>query len=94
MCSPSLKGGLLVQGLRTRSLTRSGLFEVLATSGSTEYVLAWISTYTARAAAAVRHVSPTPMKVALLEIPGSIVRTRSERSAKIVYSEGVCTMSR
>lgn len=68
----------LVQGLRTRSLTRSGLLDVLAASGSIEYVLARVGAYTARATAAVRHASPSPMKAALLEIPGSIVRTRSE----------------
>lgn len=68
----------LVQDLRARSLTRSGLLEALAASGSIEYVLARIGAYTARAAAAVRQVSPSPMKAALLEIPGSIVRMRSE----------------
>jgi octaprenyl-diphosphate synthase len=68
--------------LQRRFVTRSELLEVLAVSGSTDYVLARIGGYTDRAAVALGSVEPTPMKAALLELPRTIAREAVEQSAQ------------
>lgn len=74
----------LLLALQRRSVTRSELFDVLAASGSTDYVLARIGGYTDRAAEALGGVRPTPMKAALLELPRTIAREAVEHSAESV----------
>jgi len=71
----------LLLALQRRSVTRSELLDVLAASGSTDYVLARIARYANRAAEALESVRPTPMKAALLEMPRMIVREAVEQSA-------------
>jgi octaprenyl-diphosphate synthase len=68
--------------LQTRSVTRSELLDVLATSGSADYVLARIGRYTDRAVEALGSVRPTPMKAALLELPRTIAREAVEQSTE------------
>ena len=72
----------LLLALQTRSVTRSELLDVLAASGSTDYVLARIGGYTDRAIEALGSIRPTPMKAALLELPRTIVREAVEQSAQ------------
>jgi octaprenyl-diphosphate synthase len=72
----------LLLALKTRSVTRSELLDVLAASGSTDYVLARIGGYTDRATEALGRVRPTPMKGALLELPRTIAREAVEQSAE------------
>lgn len=71
----------LLLALQTRSLTRTELLDILAASGSTDYVLARIGAYANRAAEAFGNVRPTPMKAALLELPRTIARAAVEQSA-------------
>jgi octaprenyl-diphosphate synthase len=71
----------LLLALQRRSVTRTELLDVLAASGSTDYVLARIGAYTDRATKALGDVRPTPMKAALLELPQGIVREALEQSA-------------
>lgn len=71
----------LLLALQTGRLTRSRLLHVLVASGSTDYVLARISGYADRAMETLREVRPTPMKAALLEMAGMIVRAAVAQSA-------------
>ncbi|MCL5281194.1 MAG: hypothetical protein M1376_14940, partial [Planctomycetes bacterium] len=72
----------LLMALQRRSVTRSELLDVLAASGSADYVLARITGYADRAVEALDRVRPTPMKAALLEMPRMIVREAAEQSAE------------
>jgi octaprenyl-diphosphate synthase len=72
----------LLVALQTRSVTRSELFDVLAASGSTDYVLARIGGYADRAIEALGSIRPTPMKAALLELPRTIAREAVGQSAE------------
>jgi octaprenyl-diphosphate synthase len=72
----------LLLALQTRSVTRSELLDVLAASGSTDYVLARIGGYTDRATEALGSVRPTPMKAALLELPRTIAREAVEQATE------------
>jgi octaprenyl-diphosphate synthase len=72
----------LLLALQTHRLTRAELIEVLAASGSTDYVLARIGRYADRARGALAEVRPTPMKAALLEMSRVIVREAVEQSAR------------
>ncbi len=72
----------LLLALQRRSVTRSELLDVLAASGSTDYVLARIGGYTDRAIEVLGSVWPTPMKAALLELPRTIAREAVEQSAE------------
>jgi len=72
----------LLLALKKRRLTRSQLLQVLAASGSADYVLARISGYADRAVAALAGVRQTPMKAALLEVSTMIVREAAEQSAE------------
>jgi octaprenyl-diphosphate synthase len=72
----------LLLALQRRSVTQTELLDVLAASGSTEYVLARIGGYTDRAIEALGGVRPTPMKAALLELPRTIAREAVEQSAQ------------
>ncbi len=72
----------LLLALQTRFVTRSELLDVLAASGSTDYVLARISGYTDRATEALGSVRPTPVKATLLELPRTMAREGAEQSAR------------
>jgi octaprenyl-diphosphate synthase len=71
----------LRRALQQRRLTRSELLDVLAASGSTDYVLARIRGYVERVAAALVPVRQTPMKAALLEMSQMIEQEAVEQSA-------------
>jgi octaprenyl-diphosphate synthase len=72
----------LLLALQRRSATRSELLDVLAASGSVDYVLARIGGYADRAAETLGSIRPTPMKAALLEMPRMIVHEAAEQSAE------------
>jgi geranylgeranyl pyrophosphate synthase len=80
---PEPRRSSLLLALQRRRLTRSELLDVLAASGSIDYVLARIGRYAARAAGALAAVRQTPMKAALLEMPQRIVQEAVEQSAKV-----------
>jgi octaprenyl-diphosphate synthase len=66
--------GCLLQALRDRRLSRSELSDVLNASGSMEYVRVRIGAYAQRAVQALRPFQTTPVKAALLDMPGSIAQ--------------------
>lgn len=72
----------VLRALQARRLTHAELREVLAVSGSTDYVLARIDAYTLRAAQRLAGVRQTPMKAALLEMPNMILREAVEQVAR------------
>lgn len=77
---PEPRRASLLRMLQAQRLTRSELLEVLAASGSADYVLTRINRYADRASGALVSVRPTPLKAALLEMTGMIVRKAREPS--------------
>jgi octaprenyl-diphosphate synthase len=68
--------------LAARRLARSELRDVLAASGSVDYVLTRIGRHADRAKETLREVPQTPVKMALLEIPGVILQEAVGQAAK------------
>ncbi len=71
----------LLVALQSRSVSRPELLNVLAASGSADYVLGRIGGYADRAVEALGRVRPTPMKAALLELPRMVAREAADQSA-------------
>jgi len=79
---PEPRRSALLPALQQRRLTRAELLDLLAASGSLDYVLARLGRHADRATAALAEIRPTPMKAALLEMPRGIVREAVEQSRR------------
>ncbi len=80
---PEPRRRALLWALQEHRLRRFEVLDVLAASGSTDYVLARIRGYVERAAAALAPVRQTPMKAALLEMSQLIEQEAVEQSATV-----------